>query len=71
MIQQFLLDFFGLFGMLFDKGKFTEINELYQKLKSKYDDRFYIEIQRHGDQNETAFERFNLSKSLDLEILVK
>ena len=59
---------FGLFGMLFDKGKFTEINELYQKLKSKYDDRFYIEIQRHGDQNETAFERFNLSKSLDLEI---
>ena len=59
---------FGLFGMLFDKGKLTEINELYQKLKSKYDDRFYIEIQRHGDQNETAFERFNLSKSLDLEI---
>ena len=59
---------YGLFGRLFDKGKFTEIDELYSKLKSKYHDRFYIEIQRHGDQNEIAFEKFNLTKSLDLEI---
>ena len=58
----------GLFGQLFDKGKFTEIDELYSKLKSKYDDRFYIEIQRHGDQNEIGFEKFNLSKSSKLEI---
>jgi len=58
----------GLFGLLFNKGKFTEIDEIYSKLKSKYDDRFYIEIQRHGDQNEIAFEKFNLSKSLDLKI---
>ena len=58
----------GLFGQLFDKGKFTEIDELYSKLKSKYDDRFYIEIQRHGDQNEISFEKFNLSKSSKLEI---
>jgi DNA polymerase-3 subunit alpha len=60
----------GLFGQLFNKGKFTEIAELYSKLKSKYNDRFYIEIQRHGDQNEIGFEKFNLSKSLDLEIPV-
>ena len=58
----------GLFGQLFNKGKFTEIAELYSKLKSKYNDRFYIEIQRHDDQNEIGFEKFNLSKSLDLEI---
>ena len=58
----------GLFGQLFDKGKFTEIQELYLKLKSKYNDRFYIEIQRHQDQNEIAFEKFNLSTSLNLEI---
>ena len=32
------------------------------------DDRFYIEIQRHGDQNENGFEKFNLKKSLELEI---
>ncbi len=58
----------GLFGKLFDKGKFTEISDLYLKLKSKYSDRFYIEIQRHGDQNEIAFEKFNLSQSIKLEV---
>ncbi len=59
---------FGLFGKLFDKGKFTEIDELYSKIKNIFGDRFYIEIQRHGDQNEIIFEKFNLKKSLDLEI---
>ena len=39
----------GLFGQLFEKGKFTEIKELYSKLKTNYKDRFYIEIQRHED----------------------
>ena len=59
---------FGLFGKLFDKGKFTEIDELYSKIKSTFGDRFYLEIQRHNDQNEIGFEKFNLKKSLDLEI---
>ncbi len=59
---------FGLFGKLFDKGKFSEIDELYNKIKNAFDDRFYIEIQRHNDQNEIGFEKFNLKKSLDLEI---
>ncbi len=59
---------FGLFGKLFDKGKFTEIHEIYEKIKNVYGDRFYIEIQRHNDENEIAFEKFNLSKSLELEI---
>ena len=58
----------GLFGQLFDKGKFTEIKELYSKLKSKFNDTFYLEIQRHGDQNEVDFEKFNLVKSLELKI---
>ena len=58
----------GLFGQLFEKGKFKEIEKLYSDLKSLYKDRFYIEIQRHGDTNEKGFEKFNLSKSLDLEI---
>jgi DNA polymerase III subunit alpha len=58
----------GLFGQLFDKGKFSEIDELYTKLKSNYNNSFYIEIQRHGDHNEIAFEKFNLKKSLELEI---
>ena len=59
---------YGLFGQLFDKGKFTEIGDLYTKLKSKYHDRFYIEIQRHGDQHEVSFEKFNLAKSLEFKI---
>ncbi len=59
---------FGLFGKLFDKGKFTEIHDLYNKIKLKFGDRFYIEIQRHKDLNETGFEKFNLKKSSDLEI---
>ena len=58
----------GLTGQLFNKGKFTEINELYLQLKSNFGDRFYIEIQRHNDQNEVGFEKFNLSQSLNLEI---
>ena len=42
------------------KVNLKEIKELYIKLKSQYKDRFYIEIQRHGDQNEISFEKFNL-----------
>ena len=59
---------FGLFGQLFDKGKFSEILDLYTKLKTSFNDRFYLEIQRHNDQNEIGFEKFNLNKSLELEI---
>ena len=58
----------GLFGRLFEKGKFTEIEELYLKLKSNYKDCFYLEIQRHGDKNEVGFEKFNLAQSLKFEI---
>tara|TARA_B100000575_G_scaffold276103_1_gene261269 strand:- start:2272 stop:3504 length:1233 start_codon:yes stop_codon:yes gene_type:complete len=58
----------GLFGELYDKGKFSEISELYSKLKKEYNDNFYIEIQRHDDLNEKGFEKFNLAKSLEIEI---
>ncbi|MDC3090170.1 DNA polymerase III subunit alpha, partial [Candidatus Pelagibacter sp.] len=58
----------GLFGRLFDKGKSKEIFELYSKLHSIYKNNFYIEIQRHGDQNEESFEKFNLEKSFEIKI---
>jgi DNA polymerase-3 subunit alpha len=58
----------GLFGELFNKGKFSEIHDLYKKLNLTFGDRFYIEIQRHNDQNELGFEKFNLNKSLELKI---
>ena len=59
---------FGLFGELFNKGKFSEINDLYKKLNSTFGDRFYIEIQRHNDLNEVGFEKFNLQLSSELEL---
>jgi len=59
---------FGLFGKLFNKGKFAEIIDLYKKIKKNFGDKFYIEIQRHKDVNEISFEKFNLDKSKKLEI---
>ncbi len=59
---------FGLFGKLFEKGKFTEIYNLYDQIKKSFGNRFYIEIQRHNDLNEVGFEKFNLKQSLELEI---
>ena len=59
---------YGLFGELFNKGKFKEIKDLYFNLKSNYQDKFYIEIQRHEDLNELGFEKFNLDLSLKLKI---
>jgi len=53
----------GLFGKLFQKGRLEEITKLYKNLLSKFHNNFYLEIQRHGDQNEIAFERFNLEQS--------
>jgi DNA polymerase-3 subunit alpha len=59
---------FGLFGKLFDKAKFNEISSLYKKLNTNFGDRFYLEIQRHNDLDEDAFEKFNLDQSKRLEI---
>ncbi len=58
----------GLFGQLFSKGKFVELTDLYKKLIKVFDDRFYLEIQRHKDFNEDEFEKFNLEQSNKLEI---
>ena len=59
---------FGLFGKLFEKGKFNEIHNLYDQIKKSFSDRFYIEIQRHNDINEAGFEKFNLKVSSELDI---
>ncbi len=61
----------GLIGKLFNKGKFVQIEEIYKLIKKNYGDNFYIEIQRHNDQNEKSFENYNLnlSKKFDLPII--
>ena len=58
----------GLIGKLFNQGKYKDIEEIYQNLVSNYKDRFYVEIQRHGDSNESSFEKYNLKKSHDFKI---
>ena len=58
----------NLTGKLFDKDKVLEIKELYNLLKNKFKDDFYIEIQRHNDFNEKNFENLNLKLSHDLKI---
>lgn len=58
----------GLFGKLFEKGRLEDISKLYMSLSSKFNDNFYLEIQRHGDQNEISFEKFNLEQSLKIKI---
>ncbi len=58
----------GFFGKLFSKGKYEDINKLYKKLFSVFNDRFYLEIQRHGDVSEIDFEKFNLKLSSELKI---
>ena len=58
----------GLFGKLFEKGRLEEITKLYKNLSSIFNDRFYLEIQRHGDQNEISFEKYNLDQSSKIKI---
>ena len=58
----------GLFGKLFDKGRFDEISKIHNNLQKVYRDRFYLEIQRHGDQNEIIYEKYNLKQSHDFQI---
>jgi len=58
----------GLIGKLFYKGKFDEIKEIYKSLNKVFIKDFYIEIQRHNDENEKNFENFNLKKSEELDI---
>ena len=41
-----------MFGSLFNRGLFNVIEEILIKLKEKFEDNIYIEIQRHNDLNE-------------------
>ena len=45
-----------LIGDLFNRGLFSEIEEIISKLSKTFKDDLYIEIQRHKDLNEKEFE---------------
>ncbi len=57
-----------LFGSLFNKSLFNEIEKILIKLKEKFNENIYIEIQRHNDLNEKDFENYNLKISEKLEL---
>ena len=59
---------FSLSGKLFFKNKLKDLNELYNSLHKNFKNDYYIEIQRHNDDNEKNFEKFNLKISNDLKI---
>ena len=58
----------SLTGNLFNKGLLDEISNIYKILAENFIDDFYIEIQRHNDNNEINFEKFNLNQSKKFEI---
>ena len=58
----------GLFGKLFKLNKLKQIEEIFKKLKDIFPDRFYIEIQRHGEIDEQNYETFLIQTSRKLEI---
>ena len=60
--------FDGFFGKLYFKNLTDEIHVLFNKIKKIFNDNFYIEIQRHGDEGEKIFEKFLLSSSDKLAI---
>ena len=60
--------FDGLIGKLFFKNLTDDILILLNKLKKKFNDNFYLEIQRHNDIGEKLYEKFLLNTSEKLEI---
>ena len=56
------------FGQLFNSNKLKKLEEDLNLLKENFADRVYFEIQRHGENNETLFENYLLSKSKFLKI---
>ncbi len=61
----------NLIGSIFNKGLVDELDELIILINKNFKENFYLEIQRHGDQNEKEFEIFslNLSKKYEIPII--
>ncbi len=59
------------FGKLFFANKIKHFEQIINKLKTSYKDRLYIEIQRHGESQESSYENFllNISSSFNLPII--
>ena len=61
----------NFFGKLFYANKMKLIEKLIEKLRLSFQDRFYIEIQRHGEDQERNYENYllKISSLFDLPII--
>jgi|TARA_B100000959_G_scaffold287540_1_gene373747 DNA polymerase-3 subunit alpha len=60
----------SLSGNLFKKNKTQDLVNFYEDINKIFKNDFYIEIQRHNDQNEKEFEKLNLNLSNKLKISI-
>ena len=63
--------YINLIGKLFYANKEKNINTLIEKLKANFNNRLYVEIQRHGENQELNYENYllNLSSLYDLPLI--
>ncbi len=61
----------NLFGKIFNSNKLKLFESLITKLKSKFNDRIYLEIQRHSENREKNFENYllKISSKFDLPLI--
>ena len=65
-------NYLNFFGKLYNKNKSKDIEEILSTLKKNFnDDRLYIEIQRHNEDQEKNFENYllEISKKLNLPLI--
>ncbi len=58
----------GFFGKLFKLNKLNQAEKILKELKNIFSDKFYLEIQRHSEVDEEAFENYLIKISKDLDI---
>jgi len=58
------------FGKLFYANKIKHLEKIIEKLKSSFKDRLYIEIQRHGENQEANYENYLLKLSSLYDLLI-
>ncbi len=57
-----------LFGKLFQTNKEKDFNDTLKILKKNFENRLYIEIQRHDEKDEKIYENYLLDRSITLNI---
>ena len=64
-------NYLDYFGKIFNKNKLKDLEETLNHLKVNFNQRLYIEIQRHNENQEKNFENYslNLSKKLNLPLI--